>query len=63
MNNQLPSPGRDDDANAPKDEDDRFMTLGFYVSLTLGFFVGFWTVCGTLMLNSSSELYLLDSKI
>ncbi|KAH9679459.1 hypothetical protein WN943_027303 [Citrus x changshan-huyou] len=48
-----PSPGRDDDANTLEDEDDQFITLGFYVSLTLGFFVGFWGVCGTLMLNRS----------
>ncbi|KDO50394.1 hypothetical protein CISIN_1g0477971mg, partial [Citrus sinensis] len=48
-----PSPGRDDDANTVEDEDNQFITLGFYVSLTLGFFVGFWGVCGTLMLNRS----------
>ncbi|KAK9181123.1 hypothetical protein WN944_024260 [Citrus x changshan-huyou] len=48
-----PSPGRDDDANTLEDDDDQFITLGFYVSLTLGFFVGFWGVCGTLMLNRS----------
>ncbi|KAH9648700.1 hypothetical protein KPL70_025700 [Citrus sinensis] len=48
-----PCPGRDGDANTPEDEDDQFITLGFYVSLTLGFIVGFWGVCGTLMLNRS----------
>ncbi|ESR34373.1 hypothetical protein CICLE_v10006997mg, partial [Citrus x clementina] len=48
-----PCPGRDDDANTPEDEDDQFITLGFYVSLTLGFFVGFWGLCGMLMLSRS----------
>ncbi|KAK9178117.1 hypothetical protein WN943_027307 [Citrus x changshan-huyou] len=28
--------GRDDDENTPEDEDDQFITLGFYVSLILG---------------------------
>ncbi|KAK9178106.1 hypothetical protein WN943_027296 [Citrus x changshan-huyou] len=31
-----PSPSRDDDANTPEDEDDQFITLGFYVSLSHG---------------------------
>ncbi|KAH9648750.1 hypothetical protein KPL70_025719 [Citrus sinensis] len=48
-----PLPGRNDGANTLEDEDDQFMTLGFYVGLILGFFVGFWGVCGTLMLNRS----------
>ncbi|XP_024042938.1 receptor-like protein EIX2 [Citrus clementina] len=48
-----PSPGTDDDSNTLEDEDDQFITLGFYVSSILGFFVGFWGVCGTLMLNRS----------
>ncbi|XP_052289942.1 receptor-like protein EIX1 [Citrus sinensis] len=46
-----PSPGTDDYSDALEDEDDQFITLGFYVSSILGFFVGFWGVCGTLMLN------------
>ncbi|KAJ1413965.1 Leucine-rich repeat [Sesbania bispinosa] len=37
-----------------EDEDeDEFITLGFYVSLGLGFCVGFWGVCGTLVIKSS----------
>ncbi|GAY68640.1 hypothetical protein CUMW_265690 [Citrus unshiu] len=48
-----PSPGTDDDSNTLEDEDDQFITRGFYVSSILGFFVGFWGVCGTLMLNRS----------
>ncbi|KAH9648756.1 hypothetical protein KPL70_025722 [Citrus sinensis] len=46
-----PSPGTDDDSDTLEDEDDQFITLGFYVSSILGLFVGFWGVCGTLMLN------------
>ncbi|GAY35364.1 hypothetical protein CUMW_278340 [Citrus unshiu] len=46
-----PSPGTDDDSDTLEDEDDQLITLGFYVSSILGFFVGFWGVCGTLMLN------------
>ncbi|KAH9648760.1 hypothetical protein KPL70_025724 [Citrus sinensis] len=48
-----PSPGTDDDSDTLEDEDDQFLTLEFYVSSILGFFVGFWGVCGTLMLNRS----------
>ncbi|KAJ0081811.1 hypothetical protein Patl1_10031 [Pistacia atlantica] len=33
--------------------EDEFITLGFYVSLALGFIVGFWSVCGTLVLSQS----------
>ncbi|KAH9677430.1 hypothetical protein KPL71_025371 [Citrus sinensis] len=46
-----PRPGKDD-ANTPEEED-QFITLGFYVSLILGFFVGFWGFCGTLLVKSS----------
>ncbi|KAL9409801.1 hypothetical protein AB3S75_048095 [Citrus x aurantiifolia] len=46
-----PGPGKDD-ANTSEDED-QFITLGFYVSLILGFFVGFWGFCGTLLVKSS----------
>lgn len=35
-----------------KDED-KFVTTGFYVSVTLGFIVGFWGFCGLLLLQSS----------
>ncbi|KAK4268204.1 hypothetical protein QN277_024890 [Acacia crassicarpa] len=33
--------------------DDNLISFGFYVSMALGFIVGFWGVCGTLILNSS----------
>ncbi|CAN6710993.1 unnamed protein product [Malus baccata var. baccata] len=37
-----------------QDEDnDGFITLGFYVSLGLGFVVGFWGVCGSLIFDRS----------
>ncbi|PON42105.1 hypothetical protein PanWU01x14_284120, partial [Parasponia andersonii] len=32
---------------------DEFITKGFYVSVALGFVVGFWGVCGTLIFNKS----------
>ncbi|KDO56839.1 hypothetical protein CISIN_1g0483511mg, partial [Citrus sinensis] len=41
-----------DDADTSEDED-QFITLGFFVTLILGFIVGFWGVCGTLLLNNS----------
>ena len=34
-------------------EDEELVTLGFYVSIGIGFFVGFWGVCGSLLLKSS----------
>ncbi|KAK4278583.1 hypothetical protein QN277_016412 [Acacia crassicarpa] len=34
-------------------EGDELITFGFYISMILGFLVGFWGVCGTLILNSS----------
>ncbi|KAK2366066.1 receptor protein EIX2 [Trifolium repens] len=37
-----------------EDEDeDKLITFGFYVSLVVGFFVGFWGVCGTLVIKTS----------
>ncbi|CAN6710990.1 unnamed protein product [Malus baccata var. baccata] len=37
-----------------QDEDnDGFITLGFYVSLGLGFVLGFWGVCGSLIFDRS----------
>ncbi|KAJ4718553.1 Leucine-rich repeat receptor protein kinase [Melia azedarach] len=35
------------------EEEDQIITLGFYVSMIVGFIAAFWVVCGTLMLNSS----------
>ncbi|KAL0318090.1 UNVERIFIED_CONTAM: hypothetical protein Sangu_2223300 [Sesamum angustifolium] len=32
-------------------EDDRFITEGFYVTLGLGFIIGFWGILGTILLN------------
>lgn len=37
-------------------EDEGFMTFGFYISLMIGFFTGFWAVCGTLVLKRSWRL-------
>jgi len=35
------------------EEEDKLITFGFYVSLVIGFFVGFWGVCGTLVIKTS----------
>ena len=32
-------------------DDDEFVSFGFYVSIGIGFFVGFWGVCGSLLLK------------
>ncbi|KAK4384933.1 Retrovirus-related Pol polyprotein from transposon TNT 1-94, partial [Sesamum angolense] len=34
-------------------EDDRFITDGFYISMGLGFIVGFWGIFGTILLNKT----------
>ncbi|KAB2597711.1 LRR receptor-like serine/threonine-protein kinase GSO1 [Pyrus ussuriensis x Pyrus communis] len=39
--------------NQDEDNNDGFITPGFYVSLGLGFAVGFWGVCGSLIFNRS----------
>ncbi|CAL2241779.1 unnamed protein product [Prunus armeniaca] len=36
-----------------EDDKDGLITQGFYISMGLGFAVGFWGVCGTLLLNRS----------
>ncbi|KAI8007391.1 Receptor-like protein EIX2 [Camellia lanceoleosa] len=35
-----------------QEDEDRFITLGFYVSMGIGFIVGFWGVFGTMLCNS-----------
>ncbi|CAL0299092.1 unnamed protein product [Lupinus luteus] len=35
------------------DDDDGFISYGFYISIGLGFIIGFWGVCGTLVLKTS----------
>ncbi|PON50630.1 Leucine-rich repeat domain containing protein [Parasponia andersonii] len=42
----------DRDQNADRSDNDHD-TLWFYVSLALGYVVGFWTVCGALLINKS----------
>ncbi|KAK4268202.1 hypothetical protein QN277_024888 [Acacia crassicarpa] len=39
--------------NTDASGDDNLISFGFYVSMALGFIVGFWGVCGTLILNNS----------
>ena len=36
-----------------KEDEDRLITQGFYISMAIGFVVGFWAVCGTLIFNTS----------
>ncbi|KAM5555365.1 receptor-like protein EIX2 [Rosa sericea] len=46
-----------DKENSPhgneEDDDDGLITQGFYISVGLGFFAGFWGVCGSLIFNKS----------
>ncbi|GMN49212.1 hypothetical protein TIFTF001_018386 [Ficus carica] len=48
-------PSSDDPSNRDQsaDEDDDHETLWFYASIALGYIVGFWAVCGTLLMNKS----------
>lgn len=45
----------DGNGNGKKEigDEDEYVTFGFYVSLAVGFIVGFWGVCGTLVIKSS----------
>ncbi|XP_027358871.1 receptor-like protein EIX2 [Abrus precatorius] len=46
--------GSVDTNNVEEDGDENeLITIGFYVTLGFGFFVGFWGVCGTLIIKSS----------
>ncbi|EOY02770.1 Serine/threonine-protein kinase bri1, putative [Theobroma cacao] len=45
----------DKDNGDAKDKDE-IELLGFFISLVLGFFVGFWGVCGTLIIKKSWRL-------
>ncbi|KAI8006972.1 Receptor-like protein EIX2 [Camellia lanceoleosa] len=38
-----------------QEDEDRFITSGFYVSMGIGFTVGFWGVFGTMLFNSPSR--------
>ena len=50
---QNPTMNTGSDHAGIQEEEDGFVTLGFYVSVTLGFVVGFWGVFGTMVLNRS----------
>ncbi|PON96923.1 LRR domain containing protein [Trema orientale] len=43
--------GSEDDKD--EGDDDDFLTFGFFFSIGIGYFVGFWGVCGTFLLKSS----------
>ncbi|CAL5363238.1 unnamed protein product [Camellia sinensis] len=38
-----------------QEDDDKFITTGFYISMGLGFTLGFWTVFGTTIFNKPSR--------
>ncbi|CAL5363250.1 unnamed protein product [Camellia sinensis] len=38
-----------------QEDDDKFITTGFYVSMGLGFTLGFWVVFGTMIFNNPSR--------
>ncbi|KAL7228339.1 hypothetical protein ACSBR2_007121 [Camellia fascicularis] len=38
-----------------QEDDDKFITTGFYVSMGLGFTLGFWAVFGTMIFNNPSR--------
>ncbi|RHN50275.1 putative non-specific serine/threonine protein kinase [Medicago truncatula] len=47
------SPNRSYDKTVTSEDEDKLITFGFYVSLGLGFLIGFWGVCGTLVIKTS----------
>ncbi|KAK2420137.1 receptor protein EIX2 [Trifolium repens] len=42
-----------DNDDIDDEDEDKLITFGFYVGLVVGFFVGFWGVCGTLVIKTS----------
>ncbi|KAL2555866.1 disease resistance family protein/LRR family protein [Forsythia ovata] len=48
-------PKRNGNANGMKDpeEEDKLISDGFYITMAVGFVLGFWGVCGTLAFNDS----------
>ena len=60
----LPSDG-DTKAIDEDNEEFRFEKLWFYVSVALGFIVGFWIVCGSLVIKKSwrhAYFHFVDEK-
>ena len=61
-----PSPhGVTEDARDDQEDQDNFITKGFYISAVIGFIVGFWGVCGSLIFNKSwrcRHIMFLDNK-
>ncbi|XP_011076480.2 LRR receptor-like serine/threonine-protein kinase GSO2 [Sesamum indicum] len=47
---------------AESDDDDKFITPGFYIALALGFIIGFWGIYGTILLNKTFR-YAVFSKL
>ncbi|KAI3468754.1 hypothetical protein Pfo_025417 [Paulownia fortunei] len=52
-------PEKPTDGANDREQDDMFITRGFYVSLVLGFIIAFWGVFGTLFLNKWWNITIL----
>ncbi|GMN68264.1 hypothetical protein TIFTF001_037324 [Ficus carica] len=48
-----PAVSTDPPARDEEEDQDKFVTRGFYVTLGLGFLVGFWGVCGSLIFSKT----------
>ncbi|KAL0371730.1 UNVERIFIED_CONTAM: Receptor-like protein EIX2 [Sesamum calycinum] len=55
---QLPNPRVDGEEF---DDDDRFITRGFYIALALGFIIGFWGIYGTVLLNRTFRYAIFNT--
>ncbi|KAL7197093.1 hypothetical protein ACSBR1_037002 [Camellia fascicularis] len=55
LTTKCPTPNQGDveDRDARKNDEEEFDRLWFYISIGVGFAVGFWTVCGSLVVKSS----------
>ncbi|XP_058768231.1 receptor-like protein EIX2 [Vicia villosa] len=51
--NDVISPTKSHKKHDTSEDEDKLITFGFYVSLGLGFIIGFWGVCGTLVIKTS----------
>ncbi|KAF4400312.1 hypothetical protein G4B88_019521 [Cannabis sativa] len=51
--NQDPGAHNGDGDDKDEGEDNEILSFGFFVSIGIGYFIGFWGVCGTFLLKSS----------
>ncbi|OMO88221.1 hypothetical protein COLO4_20365 [Corchorus olitorius] len=47
------SKGKGEDNNGESEDEDKYYKFWFYVSMGLGFIVGFWVVCGSLLIKQT----------